>query len=219
MTVRYQLVIDAADPEAQAAFWAEALHYTLEPPPADFGNWKDYWLSIGVPEDDAGGDGIDRIVDPASEAPRIWFQPVPEGNPAGPTTDGTTERAHNKLRLDLHVGPERRSEVVEQLVAAGARRLWDGQGGGSTWVTTTNPEGNEFCVARASTRWPAVRRLASGGRRRPCREVEFVSPSRRPKGRSAVGARRPWMDTGRKGSAAPDRAEPSRAAQADQFLL
>jgi hypothetical protein len=55
--------------------------------------------------------------------------------PAEPTTDGATpDRAHNKLHLDLHVGPKRRSEVVERLLAAGASKLL-GEQGGPTWVT------------------------------------------------------------------------------------
>lgn len=71
-----------------------------------------------------------------------------EGKPGERTTDGASpDRAHNKLHLDLHVGPERRGEVVQQLLAAGARTLWDGEQGGSTWVTMADPEGNEFCVA------------------------------------------------------------------------
>jgi hypothetical protein len=37
--------------------------------------------------------------------------------------------------------------VVERLTAAGATWLWDGEEGGSTWVTMADPEGNEFCVA------------------------------------------------------------------------
>lgn len=87
----------------------------------------------------------------SAPAPTIgsWFVPrLPEGKPGEPTTDGATpEKAHNKLHLDLHIGPERRSQVVEQLLTAGARKLWDGEQSGSTWVTMADPEGNEFCVA------------------------------------------------------------------------
>jgi Glyoxalase-like domain len=33
MAVRFQLVIDCADPDLLARFWAAALGYELEPPP------------------------------------------------------------------------------------------------------------------------------------------------------------------------------------------
>ena len=33
MAVSYQLVIDCTSPEPLAQFWAEALHYVIEPPP------------------------------------------------------------------------------------------------------------------------------------------------------------------------------------------
>jgi hypothetical protein len=43
MPVRFQLVIDCADPDRLARFWAAALGYELEPPPAGFATWDDYW--------------------------------------------------------------------------------------------------------------------------------------------------------------------------------
>ncbi|MEV0422133.1 VOC family protein, partial [Streptosporangium canum] len=48
--VSYQLVIDCAAPERMARFWADALRYTVEPPPGGFDTWRDYWRSLGVPE-------------------------------------------------------------------------------------------------------------------------------------------------------------------------
>jgi hypothetical protein len=36
MTVSFQLVIDCADPEPLARFWAAALGYEFEPPPDGF---------------------------------------------------------------------------------------------------------------------------------------------------------------------------------------
>jgi hypothetical protein len=53
----------------------------------------------------------------------------------------------NRLHLDLHVGPERRGEVVRRLVDLGGAVLWEGQEGPASWVTMADPEGNEFCVA------------------------------------------------------------------------
>ena len=36
---------------------------------------------------------------------------------------------------------------VARLTAMGARELWRGAQGPSSWVTMADPEGNEFCVA------------------------------------------------------------------------
>ena len=63
MAVSYQLVIDCASPDPLAHFWAEALHYVVEPPPTGFDSWDDYYRSIGVPEDELGS-GVDSIADP-----------------------------------------------------------------------------------------------------------------------------------------------------------
>lgn len=69
----YQITVDCADPDRMARFWAEALGYQLEEPPAGSATWRDYWMSVGVPEDEVG-DGYDSIVDPVGGRPRIWFQ-------------------------------------------------------------------------------------------------------------------------------------------------
>jgi hypothetical protein len=39
MAVEFQVTFDSADPAAHAAFWAEALHYVLAPPPSGFPSW------------------------------------------------------------------------------------------------------------------------------------------------------------------------------------
>ena len=48
MPVRFQLVIDCADPDRLARFWAAALGYELESPPAGFATWDDYYRDLGV---------------------------------------------------------------------------------------------------------------------------------------------------------------------------
>lgn len=73
-------------------FWAAALGYELERPPGDFASWREYWLSVGVPEDELD-DGYDSIIDPNAVLPRIWFQQVPEG-----------KMIKNRLHFDLLVG-------------------------------------------------------------------------------------------------------------------
>ena len=65
----------------------------------------------------------------------ILFLPVPE-----PKT------GKNRIHLDLvSKSPEHQSEMVDRLIALGARRVDIGQGDVS-WVVLADPEGNEFCV-------------------------------------------------------------------------
>lgn len=150
--VTWQLTIDANDPSRMVAFWGPVLGYEVQPAPDGHATWNDFYLSIGVPEDelDLAGDGADRIQDPAGHGPRIWFQPVPE-HKAG------------KNRLHLDVFPtgrdrslplERRREIVEarvaELVAAGAtvrNRSAESDVLDHYGVVMLDPEGNEFCVA------------------------------------------------------------------------
>jgi hypothetical protein len=93
---RFQLVIDCADPDKLARFWAEALGYVFEPPPEGFATWDDYWRDFGLGEDDLGI-GEDSIVDPDGHGPRIWCQIVPEG-----------KTIKNRLHLDISVGGDAR---------------------------------------------------------------------------------------------------------------
>lgn len=147
--VSYQLVVDCADPERMARFWVGALRYTLEQPPGGFSTWREYWRSLGVPEDELGeGDGDDSIVDPEGSGPRIWFQQVPEG-----------KVVKNRFHFDVLVGGRRedvpletrRARVdaeAERLVNAGATmvRVLSQPGLDHYAVAMTDPEGNEFDV-------------------------------------------------------------------------
>jgi hypothetical protein len=63
LPVRYQLVIDCADADRLARFWAAALGYELAPAPAGFATWNDFYRDLGLPEEDLA-DGADRISDP-----------------------------------------------------------------------------------------------------------------------------------------------------------
>jgi hypothetical protein len=142
----FQLVIDCADPEPLARFWAAALGYVFEPPPAGFADWDAYWRDVGVPEDELGL-GDDLIFDPDGRHPRIWFQVVPE-----------RKTIKNRLHLDIHAGGGRAVplEVRRQRVDAEASRL---AGLGATiaavlfeegidhyGVAMRDPEGNEFDI-------------------------------------------------------------------------
>jgi Glyoxalase-like domain len=146
MAVPYQLVIDCTSPEPFAHFWAEALHYVIEPAPPGFDSWDDFYRSIGLPEDDLGI-GDDRIADPNGEGPSIWFQVVPE-----------RKSIKNRIHIDVEASGDRdtplelRRERVEaeaeRLVSLGATRLQtiDEEGLDHYAVAMADPEGNEFDI-------------------------------------------------------------------------
>jgi hypothetical protein len=148
MAVPYKIVIDCADPHRLAAFWAEALEYVVEDHSALV---KQLRAANAVPAEAVTTvDGRLAWADAAAvrdpDGPvneqgvglrgRVLFQVVPE-----PKT------VKNRVHLDLHVGPERRDEVVARLTELGGSVLWHGAEGPSTWITMADPEGNEFCVA------------------------------------------------------------------------
>jgi hypothetical protein len=146
VAVSFQLTIDCRDPERLSRFRAAALGYELEPPPAGFASWDDYWRDVGVPEGDLGI-GADCIIDPGGGGPRIWFQVVPE-----------PKVAKNRLHLDICASGGRTVPMAtrKQRVDAEARRL---AGLGATVVRVSaeegldhyavamnDPEGNEFDI-------------------------------------------------------------------------
>ena len=88
MAVEFQVTFDSADPAAHAAFWAEALHYALQPPPSGFPSWDAALDAWGVPAERRNDRSA--VVDPAGVGPRVFFQKVPE-----PKT------AKNRVHLDL----------------------------------------------------------------------------------------------------------------------
>lgn len=145
----FQLVIDCTDPDRLVPFWAVALGYRPQDPPEGHSTWRDYYVSVGVPEEELGdGDCADRLVDPDGKGPAVWFQVVPE-----------KKTIKNRLHLDVMVGGgrsipvevrrERVNARVDQLVGLGATVLYthDGDTAGHYGVTMADPEGNEFCVA------------------------------------------------------------------------
>jgi len=146
MAVNYQVTIDCADPDRLTRFWAAALGYQVQGPPAGFDGWDAYWRSVGVPEEELGG-GDDRLVDPTGAGPRIWFQVVPE-----------PKVVKNRIHLDLQVGggrdvplavrKERVDAEADRLVPAGATRLrvLEQEGLDHYAVSMHDPEGNEFCI-------------------------------------------------------------------------
>ena len=128
MATHWTLGGDATDPHRLAAFWASALGYVAEP---------------GYDDDDGAS-----IVDPDGRGPAIGFLRVPEA-----------KTAKNRLHIDIRVAGEPPWDLaerdrlirarVDQLVAAGARKVREESYGGPTLghVVMLDPEGNEFCVA------------------------------------------------------------------------
>jgi catechol 2,3-dioxygenase-like lactoylglutathione lyase family enzyme len=144
MATDIQVVIDCADPDRLARFWAEALGYKLQDPPEGFASWDEFLDSIGIPEDQRGN--ASAVVDPDGTGPRFYFQRVPEG-----------KVVKNRVHVDLNVGggpgtslEDRTKRVdgeVERLQAIGAAVFRPGSvEHGEYWVVMQDPEGNEFCL-------------------------------------------------------------------------
>jgi glyoxalase superfamily protein len=146
MPVRYQLVVDCADPDLLARFWAAALGYVPAPVPAGFATWCDFYRELGVPEEDLV-EGMDRISDPKGHGPSIWFHRV---------RDAKTVK--NRLHLDIHAGggwtdpiEARRTRVdAEATRLAGLGATMTGPLSEDTLelyaVGMKDPEGNEFDI-------------------------------------------------------------------------
>jgi hypothetical protein len=142
MYTKIQVVLDATEPDKLATFWALALGYVPEPPPAGYPTWSDFGRSIGMPEEQFGDQTT--IIDPEGAGPRIYIQRVPEG-----------KTAKNRVHLDIRAAApgtpaDRRDQLVEQhvtkLIEAGATIAWREDDIRGKAVVMRDPEGNEFCV-------------------------------------------------------------------------
>ena len=143
MAVEFQVTFDSADPARHAAFWAEALHYVLQPPPSGFASWDAALDAWGVPEEQRNDRSA--LVDPAGVGPRMFFQRVPE-----PKT------AKNRLHLDLRAaagltGEDRLTALeaeCDRLVGLGANRVqrFEPDALSAGFIVMLDPEGNEFCL-------------------------------------------------------------------------
>ncbi|HEX3647879.1 MAG TPA: VOC family protein [Pseudonocardiaceae bacterium] len=124
MSVRwYTVVIDCADVQAQARWWAEVLGWVVAYESDD--------EMVIVPTRAMSGQDI-----PLDEqGPGLVFVPVPEG-----------KTIKNRLHIDLAPGPDDdHAAEVARLERLGAKRVDVGQGD-VRWVVLADPEGNEFCV-------------------------------------------------------------------------
>ena len=141
-----QVVVDAADPHAQARFWAAALGWTVERDPAFVQQMLDQ--GIATPDDVVEVDGqlawrtAEALRHPDHDriralggAARLLFQLVPEA-----------KAAKNRVHVDVNVGRDQIDATVTRLTALGARVLWTVDEPGAFHTTMADPEGNEFCV-------------------------------------------------------------------------
>ncbi|WP_236789144.1 VOC family protein [Amycolatopsis sp. GM8] len=138
MAYDFQVTVDSANPHTLADWWADALGWDVEPSNEEFirrmvaeGHARD--------EDTMTHRGVlvwrvgQAIRHPESRR-RVLFQLVPE-----PKT------VKNRVHLDVAVGENREAEV-ERLTGMGAKVVYRGQQGPYSWVTMTDPEGNELCL-------------------------------------------------------------------------
>jgi catechol 2,3-dioxygenase-like lactoylglutathione lyase family enzyme len=139
-----QITLDCADPAGLAAFWAEALGYRLQDPPAGFESWEQALEAMRVPPERRND--ASAVVDPEGSGPRLFFQRVPE-----------RKQAKNRVHLDVRAAPgldggARMAALeaeAERLVAHGATRLRRHEPApplDAGHIVMTDPEGNEFCL-------------------------------------------------------------------------
>ena len=141
-----QLVIDCADPHAQAKFWAAALGWVVERNEAFIRSMLDQ--GIARPDQVVEVDGelawrtVEALRHPEHDAirelggsARLLLQQVPEG-----------KTVKNRVHLDINVGKENIEAEVARLTTLGARELWKVDEPGAFHTTMADPEGNEFCV-------------------------------------------------------------------------
>ena len=141
MTVHtFQVVIDAADPHAQADWWAETLGWEVEPQDEAFiRSMIDQGHATDADTTVHRGHLVWRegaaINSPVAGSPRVLFQLVPEA-----------KTVKNRVHLDVRTGDGDAESVRAALLARGATQIGSGRQGPHSWVVLTDPEGNEFCV-------------------------------------------------------------------------
>lgn len=144
MPFNFQVVVDCAQPHILAGWWAEALGWNVEHQDPDFiRSMIDQGLASEADTITHKGKLVwgeaAAIRHPDDEGPnplrRVLFQTVPE-----PKT------VKNRLHLDVRTGADALESERARLEAMGATYLYTGTQGPHSWITMTDPEGNEFCV-------------------------------------------------------------------------
>ncbi len=143
MAYNFQVTFDTADPHVLADWWAEALGWHVEPSDEDFIRSM---ISQGFATDDdttthhgvlvwKSGAAIRHPDSADGPGGRLLFQQVPE-----------SKTVKNRVHLDVRVGADNLEAELERLTSQGATFLHRGQQGPHSWVTITDPEGNELCL-------------------------------------------------------------------------
>jgi predicted enzyme related to lactoylglutathione lyase len=116
------ITVDAHDPHALAAFWAEALGWKVGEDVNDVEVWIERELG------DPNNTGFPDILFLKNLDPK---------------------KSKNRLHLDFR--PNDQAAEVARLEKLGAKKIDIGQSAEPTctWVVMADPEGNEFCVLRA----------------------------------------------------------------------
>lgn len=139
-----QVTFDAADPKALSVFWAHALGYVNDDPPAGFTTWEEALEALGVPSERRNS--ASAIHHPEDGGPRVFFQQVPEA-----------KAGKNRVHLDVRAAPgldgDERMAALEaecvRLVGLGATRVsrFEPEPPMSAgFIVMQDPEGNEFCL-------------------------------------------------------------------------
>jgi hypothetical protein len=122
MTSKFtELAIDCADPAGVARFWCSVLDYEVQ-------GEDDGVVTIGSPMVPEGKNRLGPV------PPVLTFAHVPE--------DKTVK---NRVHLDINPTDREQDEEIARLVGLGATVVNDNRPE-LTWVTLTDPEGNEFDV-------------------------------------------------------------------------
>jgi len=143
MATNVQVVMDCANPDRLAKFWAAALGYKVQDPPDGYSTWDEFLRAMKIPEED--WNSASAVVDPEGKGPRLYFQRVPEG-----------KVVKNRVHLDLNVGGGRETPMdkrklrvdaeAERLAGEGATKVRPMEQRGEYWVVMQDPEENEFCL-------------------------------------------------------------------------
>lgn len=140
MAMTVQVTFDCSDPHALAAWWADLLGWEVEPQDPEFiqrmvdGGFATIDETRLIDGQLVWRAGCAIVAPSGTPAPRILFQEVPEA-----------KSVKNRVHLDLRAGDDVAAQR-ERAVAAGAVAIGGGQQGPHSWVTYTDPEGNEFCL-------------------------------------------------------------------------
>ena len=113
------ITLDCRNAADLGAFWSAVFEQPLDAEPAP----NQFFASIG------------RSPESTSTGPTMMFIAVPEA-----------KTAKNRMHLDLQAD-DREAEVA-RLVDLGATVVHDKDEWETRWTTLTDPEGNEFCVAK-----------------------------------------------------------------------